>query len=158
METRQSKQAEAMSEEMLEKIVNKVFVKFESVIKEQTETLKSLSNEIKRLKEDSKKKDDEIQKLSSFAHHTKAKLDEMEQYGRRNNLQIFGVQESAGEDVDDIIMGLASKLEAPITKSCIDRAHRLGKKIEGKPTIYFNLQTIVIFSPFSNPPCSRVKL
>ncbi|KAK3909854.1 Protein unc-13-like protein C [Frankliniella fusca] len=138
--------------EVLDRIVNKVAEKFQELISQQTATLQSLSGEIQSLREDSNKKDEEIQKLKLFADHARARLDELEQYGRRNtllkelcNLRIFGVHESAGEKVEDLVLDLASKMDSNISQSCIDRAHRVGKKIAGKPR-----PIIVKFTAYAN--------
>jgi hypothetical protein len=61
-------------------------------------------------------------------------LDEMQQYSRRTNILIHGVDESANEVTDDIVLDIANNsLDLPeISKTDLSRSHRLGKKVEGK--------------------------
>ncbi|KAK3931679.1 LINE-1 retrotransposable element ORF1 protein [Frankliniella fusca] len=55
-------------------------------------------------------------------------LDELEQYGRRNNLRIFGVQENGNEDTDAIVEEVTSKMNVSLPDSAIDRSHRIRSK------------------------------
>ena len=64
----------------------------------------------------------------------KSELNDLEQYGRRNNLlRIFGIPEAAGEDTTEVIKQIAQdKLGVSMDKKDIDRSHRVGKS-SGKP-------------------------
>ena len=57
------------------------------------------------------------------------KLDELEQYGRRENLRIYNVPEEQDEndDGEKIVLKIAKELKIELHKSDIQRAHRLGK-------------------------------
>ena len=58
------------------------------------------------------------------------KLDELEQYSRRNCLLIHGIKETSDEKTDILslnIMNQKLKLNNPIQPSDLDRTHRLGK-------------------------------
>jgi hypothetical protein len=58
---------------------------------------------------------------------TANRIDDLEQYQRRNNLRIFGIPESSGEDTDKIVMDLCKeKLKLEITSDRIERSHRVG--------------------------------
>jgi len=57
-----------------------------------------------------------------------SRLDELEQYGRRNNVRIFGVQENDNEDTNAIVEKVASKMNVSLPDSAIDRSHRIGSK------------------------------
>lgn len=54
------------------------------------------------------------------------KLDELEQYQRRNNIRIYGLEERAGENTDQLVLKVAADIGADISLSDIDRSHRLG--------------------------------
>ena len=54
-------------------------------------------------------------------------VSDLEQYSRRNCLQIFGVPENSGECTDDIVCDIANAhLKVPLSKADIDRSHRTG--------------------------------
>ena len=56
------------------------------------------------------------------------RCDDNEQYSRRNSVRITGLPDSGvGEDTDDIIIEMCSKLKVQISKADIDRSHRVGK-------------------------------
>lgn len=89
-----------------------------------TSSIEGLKKEVEGLRLELKEKDAQINELSE-------KLDEREQYSRRNNLRIFGVQEENNESTDDIVMGIAQKLGVPLADFEIDRSHRVGKPVAG---------------------------
>ncbi|XP_034241163.1 uncharacterized protein LOC117645228 [Thrips palmi] len=122
-----NKQAEEISEKTLQKIIDKVYEKYKAVIDEQQVTVKNLSDEVQKLREVNAKLNDEIEKLQLAADNATRRFDELEQYGRRNNLRIWGIKESAGEDVDKLVVDMARKIGANIDGSCLDRAHRVGR-------------------------------
>lgn len=56
------------------------------------------------------------------------KMDKLEQYSRRNNIRIFGVAETVGENTDDIVMQICARnLQTQIDINDIDRSHRVGR-------------------------------
>ena len=55
------------------------------------------------------------------------RCDDLEQYGRRNNLRIFGMPENKDEDTDELVISVAAKLGLRLTPAEIDRSHRTGK-------------------------------
>lgn len=55
------------------------------------------------------------------------KLDQLEQYTRRNSLRIFGVAEEKDENLEDKVVNICKqKLNVDLTSCCIDRIHRIG--------------------------------
>ena len=56
------------------------------------------------------------------------KIDELEQYDRRQNLELQGVPEMPNEDVTQITMKLASSIGVDLDKEEISIAHRLPQK------------------------------
>ena len=65
-------------------------------------------------------------------------MDALEQYGRRENLRIYGVPETNNnnDDGEDVVLRNAKFLQIDLKGMDIQRAHRLGKKtkyIERKP-------------------------
>ena len=62
--------------------------------------------------------------------------DSIEQYGRRENVRIFGVEEEPGEDVFAKVVSVAEKAGVPITKNDVSTCHRLPSGGTGpKPLI-----------------------
>lgn len=62
------------------------------------------------------------------------RMTQMEQYSRRNNLRVFGVQEEDGENVEDKLSQIfTTKLQVQLPGFAIDRAHRIGKVRNGAP-------------------------
>ena len=56
------------------------------------------------------------------------KVDELEQYGRRQNLEIVGVPEKEDENTNAIVLEVATMLDVDIMLSHISTSHRLPKK------------------------------
>lgn len=55
------------------------------------------------------------------------KIDQLEQYSRKNNLRLFGIPEANSENTDNLIVNLCKeKLGIDINKEDIDRSHRVG--------------------------------
>lgn len=55
------------------------------------------------------------------------RLDDLEQYQRRNNLRVFGVVEKKGENTDTLLIDIfKNKLNVDVSLSDIDRSHRVG--------------------------------
>lgn len=75
---------------------------------------------------------DKIKKQTQLQHF---KLDELEQYTRKENICIHGLPETGdNEDTADEVVKLARKAGVTITKNDISVAHRLpGNRSSGKP-------------------------
>ncbi|KAK3928872.1 Protein unc-13-like protein C [Frankliniella fusca] len=84
------------------------------------DSIESLHQEVEGLRRELKEKDVQIRELND-------KLDEREQYSRRNNLRIFGVKESPRENTDMEVIKIAEQCGVSIVGSQIDRSHRVGK-------------------------------
>ena len=78
-------------------------------------------------------KDREISVLKEELKATKQKMNELEQYSRRNCLIISGLPESSGEDVSKLVKQLCRAAGVDIDTIDIDAAHRLGKPTKSKP-------------------------
>ncbi|KAK3096529.1 hypothetical protein FSP39_001066 [Pinctada imbricata] len=60
------------------------------------------------------------------------RIDELEQYGRKNCVRIFGVPESES-DSTQAVMNLAKDLNVPLEKNEVLVSHRVGRSTESKP-------------------------
>ena len=104
-------------------------------------TIKKLVEEVEYLKkevEESKLKYEEIktenEKLKQIVNTTFFKVDELEQYGRRENIRILGVAERNDErdDGEEVVTNVAKALNVELNPELdIQRVHRLGKKKKG---------------------------
>ena len=83
-----------------------------------------LKREIEELKQQVKERDAAIASL-------RAKVDDLEQYTRRNSVRIMGIPETSNEDADKITIAIAKKIGAEIDIDQIDRSHRVGLKKDG---------------------------
>lgn len=62
------------------------------------------------------------------------RTDELEQYQRRNNLRVFGVEEVSGENTDLIVRELCrEQLGVDLPPSAICRSHRVGRQPQPGP-------------------------
>ena len=108
-----------------------------------TESLKSMSEKFDKLEEKLKEKDEKIEGLERKNKLLNEKnqdltdrLDDLEQYSRRNCLLLHGVREDEEENTDEIILStIATEIGININEEDIDRTHRLGKpnRRDGKP-------------------------
>lgn len=90
-----------------------------------------LKNEIALLKKENEAIRHEVDFVKSKQKLISAELNDLEQYSRRNNIQIFGVPEdSSDENCEKIAMKiLAQNLQVEVNPTDIEAAHRVGKKI-----------------------------
>ena len=102
--------------------------------------------ECERLNKVNQQQEEEIQKLKSQSleledRGTKEeeKVDAIEQYGRRQNLEIAGIPVKPGENTNEIVTEVAKLANVDITADQISTSHRLppkrsGNTIGNKPT------------------------
>lgn len=71
--------------------------------------------------------DDKVKQLTIDKEDLRNQLDALEQHGRRNNLRIFGVRETANEKCDEMVIDLIkAKLGVQVLAPDIDLCHRVG--------------------------------
>lgn len=74
------------------------------------------------------------QKMMELDDRLQDRTDELEQYQRRNNLRVFGVDEVSGEDTDRIVKELCrDKLGVDLPHTAICRSHRVGRQPQPGP-------------------------
>ena len=66
-----------------------------------------------------------------------SKLDALEQYGRRQNLEIVGIPVTSNEDTNAIVQEIAELLLVRISSKDISTSHRLHTKSKSNPTPIF---------------------
>lgn len=91
--------------------------------------------EISELKEEQKYLKHENSELSKQLQRTRAELTELQQYSRRNNLELKGIPTTDSESLTGIVSALATKVGAEITVNDIDLVHRVPTKDRNKSNI-----------------------
>ncbi|KAJ4447843.1 hypothetical protein ANN_09851 [Periplaneta americana] len=62
------------------------------------------------------------------------KVDDLEQYQRRQCVRIFGIEEEVGENTDKLVVELATNIGVELKVEDIDRSHRVGRTTrDGRP-------------------------
>ena len=75
------------------------------------------------------KRDAKIKQLESKLSKVEDRVEELEQYSRRNCLVFHGISENAQENTDDLVCKVAKDhLGVEIQPQDIDRSHRIGQK------------------------------
>jgi FtsZ-binding cell division protein ZapB len=89
------------------------------------EALAVFQAEIDMLREEN----NELKKrMASVENECELKIDDLEQYGRRTSLRVFGVPEKSGESTDNIVIKLCKeKLDVDLKIDDIHRSHRVGR-------------------------------
>ena len=98
----------------------------DQVVQELRDTIAQNTSVIEELNKALHKKDEQIIALER-------RVDDLEQYSRRQCLRIFGVEEKDGEDTDKIVLDVAEKVGATVSVGDIDRSHRVGVKRSDRP-------------------------
>ena len=73
-----------------------------------------------------KAKDEQISRLEAELLEQKEKYNDLEQYSRKNCVNISGLPETPNEDLTSKVIQLGTALGVPISANDIDTAHRLG--------------------------------
>ena len=111
--------------------------------------------------------------LEKKSNSEAVKLDAIDQYSRRQNLEFLGIPVTANEDVIDIVVKLSKLVGVDITKSDISTAHRLRPKRHstiGEPpaiiaqfinrnlrNLIYSKHTAAKFIPENDFPISKMK-
>ena len=101
-----------------------------STVKGLIEEIRYLKHEVVQNKLEISQLKVENEKLKQMANLSIYKIDELDQYDRRENLRIHGIQEndSDRDDGEEVVMKIVEELNIGITALDIPRAHRLGKR------------------------------
>ena len=73
-----------------------------------------------------------VERIKYRQNSTDIHLDELEQYGRRKNLEIHGVPVKPNESTNQVVKTLAKHLNVHLDESHISTSHRLATKLDGK--------------------------
>ncbi|XP_078001141.1 uncharacterized protein LOC144453684 [Glandiceps talaboti] len=81
-----------------------------------------------RMEEDNKTLKDQLASATAKVTTMDRELQDLQQYTRRNNLEIHGIQEQPGEDTDALVMKVATAAGIRISQTDIDVSHRLPSR------------------------------
>lgn len=94
----------------------------------------SLTNQVSHLSDQLKGKDECIAALEKRVSTLESDLEKQEQYTRRANVRIQGIEENPnGENTDQLVLDLVNqsmKLAPPLEFKHIERSHRLGSRFD----------------------------
>ncbi|XP_070182784.1 uncharacterized protein [Littorina saxatilis] len=91
------------------------------VIAEFRKELGDLKTEVAHYRAEVEKRDSEIVQL-------REKMDDLEQYSRRNCIRINNIPEMDKEDTDIVVKAVGKSVGVDLTDAMIDRSHRVGRR------------------------------
>ena len=106
----------------------------DSLVGELKAALGTSTEVIKKLEAALHERDKRIHDLESKLSE---KQDDLEQYGRRMCLRVFGIPEERNEDTDRIAIDVEKRINVDLSIQDIDRSHRIGKINAGPVIIKF---------------------
>ena len=116
-------------------------IKGEKQLVDLAESVKFMTSKFDKLETDRKEKEKIINNLKGEVSYLSEKLGKLEesidaqqQYSRRNCLLLHGIEETKGEDTDDLVLEvLNDDMGLNILKTALDHSHRIGNpKIKKK--------------------------
>ena len=122
----------------------------QSFLSEKYDCVNEDYNKLKKINAEQKAEITALKSESSDLKNTRIneieKIDNLEQYGRRQNLEIAGVTVQNGEDTNAVVMEVAKLLDVDILPSHISTSHRLPKKISQNGNVTCTPPIIVRFT------------
>ncbi len=92
----------------------------------------ALHGAVNELKQNQLDISNRIEKLEQENAALKQRLIAQEAYSRRHNLRVHGIKETPNEDPEELVLNLLHERNFPYFPRAIERAHRIGAKVEGK--------------------------
>lgn len=92
------------------------------------ELVNDLKKKVETLEVSLEEKDKKIQELQR-------NLQQNEQYGRRNQIEVGGVTETEGENVEDIVINVARSMQINLSPADIQASHRILSRTSPPPII-----------------------
>lgn len=120
-----------------------------SIIKEVRETLREefaifkeiFAKEVSLLKETIASLKQRCDEKDTIIDQLTLQVNNQNQYSRNKNFEIINVEEAAGENIEEIVMKIANKLNVDLNVNDIDCAHRLPAKNNRTSRIIVQLTT-----------------
>lgn len=110
-----------------------------SMYEEQKNEIENLKKSNKEIYNENRLLKSAIKQLENDISDTKMDVNNLEQYGRREMLEIFGVPREHDENTDEIVKKIADKIKVPIDiNNDIEISHRTSLKPKAPIIIKFN--------------------
>ena len=145
-----------------------IHIKGEKQFLDLADSVKFMTSKFDELEKDRKEQEKIINNLKGEVSYLSEKLvkleesiDAQQQYPRRNCLLLHGIEETKGEDTDDLVLEvLNDDMGLNISKTALDRSHRIGNpktKKKSRPIIvkfgrYYDRRDV-----FMNKKCLKGK-
>jgi hypothetical protein len=115
-------QAETTSSQLADEILQRIRTEVSLAV---AEALSVFQTEMDMLREEN----NELRKrMGIIENECELKIDDLEQYGRRTCLRVFGIPEKSGESTDNIVIKLCKeRLDVDLKIDDIHRSHRVGR-------------------------------
>ena len=94
---------------------------------------RQIMSELRNDMEEVKEMREEVESLRARVQTQSFELDRLQQYSQRDNVRVYGIEETAEESTNSIIVKLASDMGVPITEQDLSVSHRMGRNMTGKP-------------------------
>ncbi|XP_071834553.1 uncharacterized protein [Apostichopus japonicus] len=117
----------------IEKAINRKLSKLSEEQERQEAKIFELENQLETAFKDIKTHTKYLADMKSEIEKNSDKMNDLDQYSRKNCVRVFGIKENANEKPTELLINLAkNQLGVDITPSSIDRAHRVGTLIENR--------------------------
>lgn len=108
--------------------------KLDTKVMELEQENSSLRNDVDKLSKEKHDLHDELSVVRNTVSSLEQDVAEMEQYSRRFNVRVFGLEESHGEDCKETVINIIKQhLSITLKKDDLAAAHRLPSRRVGKP-------------------------
>ena len=87
---------------------------------------------IQQLQDDNSKLKDRVSCLEYKVIQLEIKINSLEQYGRRNNLQIGGIPTSISNELEKTAVAILNSINVNLDSSDVEACHRIGRSKDGK--------------------------
>ena len=115
----------------LSSLENRLLAEFKE-IKDELINMKNVI--ITRLQEDNKMLKEKVNMLESKVSDLETNCNSLEQYGRRNNLELSGIPDSVEDkDLEKTVIKIFEKIDVTVNDNDIEACHRVGKSKDGVP-------------------------
>ena len=115
----------------------------QSVLSDKYDTLflsyKENKQNLIELKKENQELKVELNLLKDQFNLSETAINDLEQYSRRDCLEINGIPQNTDENTDDIVVAIAKKVGLNITANDISTSHRLGKPGQYGKNVYPNI-------------------
>ena len=123
--------SQATETDPLSSLESRLLTEFQQ-IKDEIINLKNVI--ITRLQEDNNMLKKKVSALESKVEDLEINCNSLEQYGRRNNLELSGIPDSVDDrDLEKTVVKILKKIDVNVNENDIEACHRIGKSKNGVP-------------------------